>query len=139
MLLVAVLPALLIFAIFACRRIGNRPMRTGAHNLAATKRRLTRPSLRQKCGTVADSMDRGATPPDADRSADTDRIVRSHHVLSGRLMDAPTGRLWPSERHRVPPWVTASREASTDTTPSSFVRRPTILTADFFENRSADR
>jgi hypothetical protein len=34
-----------------------------------------------------------------------DRVVESHHVLSGRLMDAPTGRLYPSSRHRVPPWL----------------------------------
>ena len=32
-----VLPALLIFAMFAFRRLGNRPVRTGAHNLAATR------------------------------------------------------------------------------------------------------
>lgn len=39
-----------------------------------------------------------------------DRVVESHHVLSGRLMDAPTGRLHPSSRHRVPPWVPPSPE-----------------------------
>jgi hypothetical protein len=112
--LVVVPLALLIFAILARCWIGSRPARTGAHNLAATKRPPTRPRLRQECETVADSMDRGAAPRHAFRSADTDRIVRSHHVLSGRLMDAPTGRLWPSDRHRVPPWVTASHQAGTD-------------------------
>ena len=61
----------------------RRPVRTGAHSEAATKKRID--------------------------EAEADRIVRSHHVLSGRLMDAPTGRLWPSERHRVPPWVPSSR------------------------------
>lgn len=40
----------------------------------------------------------------------TDRVVEAHHVLSGRLMDAPTGRLYPSSRHRVPPWLPPTRE-----------------------------
>ncbi|MCY1138307.1 hypothetical protein OWR29_09885 [Actinoplanes sp. Pm04-4] len=36
----------------------------------------------------------------------TARVVSSCRVTSDRLMDAPTGRLHPSTRHRVPPWVT---------------------------------
>ena len=44
-------------------------------------------------------------PPAPVAEAATDRVVQAHHVLSGRLMDAPTGRLYPSSRHRVPPWV----------------------------------
>src|SRR5689334_1511613 len=42
----------------------------------------------------------------AQKDQPTARVVSSCRVTSDRLMDAPTGRLHPSTRHRVPPWVT---------------------------------
>jgi hypothetical protein len=82
----AVVFVLFAFAIFAGWQMWRRPTRIGAHSRPAPKKRVPEPEV-------------------TSGGAAADRVVRSHHVLSDRLMDAPTGRLQPSARHRVPPWV----------------------------------
>jgi hypothetical protein len=68
-------------------------------------RRLTRIGAHR-----AISREWPAQAPETENAAQenqpTARVVSSCRVTSDRLMDAPTGRLHPSTRHRVPPWVT---------------------------------
>ena len=92
----AVTVVVLGFAVWVWRQIGFRPSLDYAVR-----------ALRRISGRFTATVDRGDH-----RRPEPDRVVRSHQVLSGRLMDSPTGRLWPSERHRVPPWVASSRDTS---------------------------
>ncbi len=84
------------FAITPWRQIRHRLLRSGTHR--ATLDRESRP--------------RPASPA-APHPRTTSRVVGTHPVLSDRLMDQPTGRLHPSTRHRVPPWVTTPDDSTT--------------------------
>jgi hypothetical protein len=82
--------------------------RIGAHSLTGAKRRAAYSRLRVMLRRLVEAAPRADPPPGPVDPVGTGRVVRSHHVLCDRLMDAPTGRLHPSPRHRVPPWVLAS-------------------------------
>ncbi|MFG1608615.1 hypothetical protein [Actinoplanes sp. NPDC049265] len=81
----------------------HRLLKIGAHSLAAARKRAFYSRLRHFRNLVAEA----AARPRAAKVDEPVPVVRSHHVLSNRLMDLPTRRLWPSTRHRVPPWVTS--------------------------------
>ena len=102
---------LLTHAAYSYRQLGVRALRAGAHSLTAIQRRTRTSGLESPAGDVTTAADRDETASGREAGTEIGNVVRSHHVLSGKLMDESTRRLWPADRHRVPPWVIAPEHA----------------------------
>jgi hypothetical protein len=110
-ILASTLALAFVVCIVVARRVTRpRLLKMGAHSLAAARKRLLYSCLNGMRKRITEAVHRTEPAPAAEVGGaphEVTRIVRKHRVASDRLMDLPTGRLWPSTRHRVPPWVTS--------------------------------
>jgi hypothetical protein len=110
-ILASILALTFLACIVVARQVTrSRLLKMGAHSLAAARKRLLYSCLNGMRQRIIEAVHRTEPAPAVEVGGpphEATRIVRKHRVASDRLMDLPTGRLWPSTRHRVPPWVTS--------------------------------